>query len=368
MNKRIGILTYAYNNYGGCLQAYALQSYLKKFPQLEVRIIRLELPERRKKERIFQTGEPNLLVNAVTLALTLLRYASLRRRKRRIELFKEHYLSQTTPYRSYEEVEAYAAQTDVLVSGSDQVFNPVYASKRIFYLDFPKGSFRKVAYAPSFGISEFTPQIETLIAPWVRDFDSLSCREREGAEFLKKITGREIPVLADPTLLLDRKEWERISVSPRMRKKYIFVYDLNGGRELIEMAREIKRRTGFQIVCQTQKVRKFYPVDLQIYDSGPTEFLGWIHDAEYVVTDSFHGTLFSILFTRRFYTYIAYPQTASRVKNLLRTMELEERIVEHGQIAAFRYSDTPVEIQLEKLAPLIARSKEFIADHIVDPA
>ena len=366
MKKKVGILTFAYNNYGGCLQAYALQAYLKKFPELEVCNIDLCTRERRQKERIFRIDEPSMAVNVATLLLTLLRYSGLRRRKERMQRFKERYLTLTEPCSCHEEVGEKLPRIDVLVSGSDQVFNPIYPTRRIFYLDFPKGPIRKVAYAPSFGISEFSAQLQDEIAPWVNDFDALSCREREGAEFLEKITGRRVPVLVDPSLLLAPEEWERIAVAPRVKGGYIFVYDLNGGSELVALAREIKRCTGLPIVCQTQKVRKFYPVDRQIYDSGPCEFLGWIRHAQYVVTDSFHGTLFSALFGRKFHTYIAYPRTSARVRNLLSALGLTGRIVEHGRVPDFRYDDLPLHIDLNRLTPQIDLSKKFIREHIVD--
>lgn len=364
MKKKVGILTYAYNNYGGCLQAYALQACLKTFPGLEVCNIHLFTPERIRKERIFYTNEPNVVVHAATLLLTLLRYNGLRCRRQRIQRFKERYLSLKV-CQSYEEIAALLGEMDVLVSGSDQVFNPVYPTRRIFYLDFPHEGIRKVAYAPSFGISDFSSETEREIAPWVCDFDALSCREWEGAEFLSRIIGHDVPVLADPSLLLTPQEWAKVVVSPATHSKYIFVYDLNGGRDLIEIALKIKRRTGLPIVCQTQKVRKFYPVDRQIYDSGPAEFLGWIRQAEHVVTDSFHGTLFSVLFQRPFHTYIAYPRTASRIGNLLATVGCEDRIVPHGQADGFRFNDQPLDVDLNDLSPLIERSKDFIERNIV---
>lgn len=364
MKKKVGILTYAYNNYGGCLQAYALQAYLKTFPGLEVCNIDLFTPERIRKERIFYTNEPNVAVHAATLLLTLLRYSGLRRRHQRIQRFKERYLSLKV-CQSYEEIAALLGEMDVLVSGSDQVFNPVYPTRRIFYLDFPHEGIRKVAYAPSFGISYFSSETEREIAPWVRDFDALSCREWEGAEFLSRITGHDVPVLADPSLLLTSEEWAKVAVSPLIDGEYIFVYDLNGGRELIDIALKIKKRTGLPIVCQTQKVRKFYPIDRQIYDSGPAEFLGWIRHAAYVVTDSFHGTLFSALFQRRFHTYVAYPRTASRIGNLLSMLGCEDRIVPHDRTDEFRFDDTPMNIDHKRLSPLIGRSKDFIEQNIV---
>lgn len=366
MKKKIGILTFAYNNYGGCLQAYALQAYLKKFRELEVHNINYNPKDVRKKARIFQLNEPSFPVKAATLLLTLLRYPGLYRRKRRMMHFKKRFLSLTPQYGSYDEVKEHLSRVDVLVSGSDQVFNPIYPHKRVFYLDFPKTGFRKIAYAPSFGISAFSQQIADEISTWVGDFDALSCRESEGAEFLKKITGRDVPVLVDPTLLLDRDEWNRVAAAQRRRDKYIFVYDLNGGEELVGLALEVKRQTGLRIICQTQKIRKFYPVEEQIYDSGPSEFLALIRDAEYVVTDSFHGTLFSVLFGRKFYTYIAYPRTSSRIRNLLAILGLESRIVEYGETKRFPFEDTPLPVHMERLAVHVASSKRYIQENIVD--
>ena len=325
--KHICIFTIYVENYGAVLQTYALQRYLKRVSGNGC--VQIADFYSRDPYRLFRKHHhPNLLKNIVKKAFVLLRYYPLKKRYYRERRFAEKEFDFTRRYHSVEELLSSPPRCDVYLTGSDQVFNENATYKKIFYQEFPKGNAVKAAYAPSFGIHDFSPEFEAKIKNDILDFDYLSCREESGARFLSRLCGREIPCVVDPTLLLSANEWSDVAAEPKIRYRYILVYDLNGGDNLIRIAHQIAVSSGFKIVCLTQKPQRFYQgIYRQIYSAGPKEFVGWIKNADYVVTDSFHGTMFSLIFGKSFYTYIAVEHSASRIVSVLDKLGLEDRII-----------------------------------------
>lgn len=336
---RIGIFTFFQTNYGAVLQAFALQHYLEQQPGTEVEIVDFTTPNHLMDHKVFQKQKTRNPISLLSYYFfTLIHYRQLKRRINRTWEFKKKYFHFTRRYSSVEDILKNHPKEDIYVTGSDQVFNPNARYVPVYYLDFDKGNGKKVAYAPSFGISEFSSEISQKIERYVRDFDYLSCREQAGADYLNSLTGKEVPVVVDPVLLHDAEEWEKIAISPNYGKDYIFIYDLNGAENLIKIAKNIQKHTKLPVVCLTNKRTKIYPVNKQLYDAGPAEFVGWIKDASYVVTDSFHGTLFSLIFGKQFFSFIALEKTSSRIKNILERTGLENRIVTKKDLSSFDFS------------------------------
>lgn len=184
----------------------------------------------------------------------------------------------------------------------------------------------------------------------------MSCREDSGAEFLTSHLEYEVPVVVDPTLLLNDKQWALISKNPKVGYKYILIYDLNGGEKLVKIANRIKDKTGYKIVCITSKVMAKYKVDKIVFNAGPSEFVGWFENAEFTVTDSFHGTSFSLIFKKAFYTYIAIPNLATRIMNLLTIANQKNRIISDDNIDNFVF-DNYDGYNLDQLYEKIRQSK-----------
>lgn len=331
---KIGIFTFFQTNYGAVLQAYALQKYLQEQPDTEVEIIDFTTPEHLEGHKV-----PKNPVAAIAYYFfTLIYYRQLKRRVTRTWEFKEKYFNFTRRFSSMKDVLENHPIEDIYITGSDQVFNPNGKYAPLYYLGFEKGKGKKVAYAPSFGISKFDDTITRKIEGYVNDFDLLSCREPAGAEYLGSIVGHEVPVVVDPVLLHGAEEWNKVAVSPRMKGDYIFIYDLNGAENLIRIAKKIQKSEKLPIVCLTRNRLKRYPVDKQIYDAGPAEFVGWIKDASFVVTDSFHGTVFSLIYSKQFLTYIALEKTSSRIRSILDKVGQENRMITKDNLSDFDFS------------------------------
>lgn len=358
--KKVGIFTYFQTNYGAVLQAFALQHYLQKQPEVDAEIIDFTTPGHLKAHKVFQKYNGRNPIRAFKFYFcTCIRYFQLKSRITRTWDFKKKYFNFSRRFSSLEDVLLNHPIEDIYVTGSDQVFNPNDRNVPIYYLGFDKGDGKKVAYAPSFGISAFNQEITNKITNYINDFDFLSCREKVGADYLSSLTGKRVPQVVDPVLLHDAEEWGKVSIRPKYNKEYIFVYDLNGGERLLSIAKNIQKQTGLKIVCLTCNKTSFYNVNKQIYDAGPSEFLGWIQHASYVVTDSFHGTVFSLIFNQQFFSYIANERTSSRIINLLTTVGLKDRIITKDQLQSFDFRSYPV---LEKvdMTEMVDGSKAYI--------
>ena len=361
--KNIGIVTFLYTNYGALLQAYALQRYLKN-ENVNVVNIYFKTNWHENAARVFNLyGTFKSKISQ--LFFTLIRYRGLKNRKLRTDLFRNKYFNLSTTYRTIEDFVSRPPLFDIYISGSDQVFNPHGDYRDVFYLNFDKGGSKKIAYSASFGINEFTDDVTRIVLPLVHDFDAISCREKDGADYLRDILGREVYWVVDPTFLLRAEEWDEICILPNLKSKYIFVYALADEKSLIEIAKRIKKKTGFKIICVRGNTRDFISADKCIYGSGPAEFIGLIRNAEYVVTDSYHGTIFSIIFNKAFYTFISRPKVASRIYSLINLLQCSDRIITKDSFKSFTFDNEVAVPKIEQLEEMIKHSKMFISKEIL---
>ena len=358
-SKKVGIITFhAADNYGAVLQAYALQTRLCVQGH-NAEIIDFKPDGVIKANKPLFVQDKNTIKRLIKQALILPNYTKLNRRNRKFEEFRNKYFKLSTRFKTAAEIKNATLDYDVCITGSDQVFNPLIHNSDTYYLDFCKRA-RKVAYAPSFGIKDFSlvgEKTKTLI----NKFAHLSCRESDGAEFLSRTTGKEVPTVSDPVFLLSPREWSKITTRPR-DGEYIFVYDLNGGSKLIEIANKIKKETGLPIICITASkfANRRYNVDELHIDAGPLEFVSYINHASYVVTDSFHGTAFSVLFRRKFISYIALKHAASRIQSLLDRLGITDRIIYNTE--DFDINKVKFREYEEKLERLISASKQYLIE------
>ncbi|GGD03485.1 polysaccharide pyruvyl transferase family protein [Hyunsoonleella pacifica] len=365
---KIGILTFHTPiNYGAALQAFALQKYLKaKYPQASVKNIDFKTEQHIKEYNILIPFRRNVLLYLYKQFFVLLRYPSLKRRKHRFENFIKEEFKLTERFRTEEELLQNMPVFDHYIVGSDQVFHPNYKYLEAFYFNFTKNNAKKTAYAPSFGISSFEKISDDRIKLFLEDFDHLSCRESDGANYISSLLNKDVPVVLDPIFLLSDQQWEEMSSGPLVDEKYIFIYDLNGGYDLLKIANKISKETGLKIVCQTQSADHFYKNCTQIYDSGPREFISLIKNAEYVVTDSFHGTAFSVLFNKKQFIYVARPHAAGRIRSIMAISNITERIIENGNADNFNYLDKKNlnTSNRDNLNKLIESSKAYLSQSL----
>lgn len=316
--KKIGIITiHSDLNYGAALQAYALNQYLRNQGYDSEIINYIKIPNH-PRQYPFPKNIAYWLMN---------RPRFLRYRK---------FLKSSVTAKEWHSVEelmnGFNEPFDVLISGSDQVWNPTCGGlvdklNPCYYLAFAQsGQYKKVAYASSLGSYRFNAEERVHVKEWLDDYHHLSTRESSGAEHLKEILGQEVKVVLDPTLLLDSEQWRKASRPVRVKSKYVLVYYIDEIAECVEYARKVADKHDWKVVMMSNTFNRFPGVDQNIPFCGPAQFLWLFGHAEYVVTNSFHGTAFSVNFNRPFISVIK-RNSPQRAQTLLAGVGLPERLL-----------------------------------------
>lgn len=355
--KKIGILTYHFPvNYGALLQTYALKQYLSD-EGYEVNIVNFFTKEQILEYSFFRRIKT--MKDICHYMMKIIFSFHYLNKIKKFNRFQLQYFALTEHYKKIEEVDF---GYDVVLTGSDQVFNLTKASNIIYYQPFKKlyGQ-KKVAYAPSFGINPESFLNSKEMIGLLSDFNHLSCRESLGAEYMEKILNKHVPSVLDPVYLLSKDEWRLIASEKRINDDYILIYDLNGKENLIKIAQSIPGNYKIVIVS-TDYLAKLkyhrYKIHKIIIDAGIEEFIALINNAEYVVTDSFHGVSMSIIFEKKFYCFISLEKVADRILSLLQTLNLENRII--GNVGENIVCVNSLENYHERLADLIIKSKKYL--------
>lgn len=223
----------------------------------------------------------------------------------------------------------------------------------------------KVSYASSIGLSVISKETEEVFKKWLSKFSWLSVREQQAAKLLGGLLHRDVDVVLDPTLLLDNQEWLEVAkfdMCPKEKYLLVYIVTIKPCDYVLELARHIAKQNNLKIV---RICRDAYPErsgkDVQeILTAGPSDFVGLFARAEYVVTNSFHGTVFSVNFSKPFYSVIkSQHSTNSRLTSILQKLGLESRIVPVDSPLP-QISDIDYTQSAEKLTNERQHSLEFI--------
>ena len=225
------------------------------------------------------------------------------------------------------------------VAGSDQIWTPIAFDSR-YFLDFVDDNRKKIAYAPSVGVASIeNDYVKEQMKNLISQFAHLSVREEQGARLIQDLAQRQAETVLDPTLLLEYSDWRKIipaSKNAKQKEKYILCYFLGENRNAWKYVSNISAQTGLSV-----KVLPIFSEDAQYGEIqegvGPKEFFNLIDDAEVVLTDSFHGTIFSVICSKPFYVFERFKNTDkrsqnSRIHNLLSLTELESRMIGYDAI------------------------------------
>jgi len=323
--KKIGIITLNANNYGNRLQNYAVQEILKKYGY-QVDTIRNRVDVKSKK--IFKTkGKIRKITKKIKEKLVRICYKNkIQLREKNFKYFDNKYINYTDFYITANNVpDNFEKKYDFFVTGSDQVWNPNF--KRLTKLELLGFALpqQRISLSASFGVNNISDDGKENIEKYLNDFKAISVRETRGKEIIEEVLERkDVTVLLDPTMLLDRKEWEKIIQKPvqKLEKKYIFNYflgTLSKGRKE-EIARVAKEND-----CEIINILDYNDL---FYGCSPAEFLYLEKNAFLICTDSFHSTVFSILFNT---PVVVFPREDkeekmnSRLDTLLEKFDLKNR-------------------------------------------
>lgn len=238
------------------------------------------------------------------------------------------------------ELTALTTAYDIVLLGSDQVWHPMNLLMNFFTLNFVPDNVKKGAYAPSFGVSIIPESYKKAYRKFINRIECVSCREIAGVKLVKELTGRDVPMVCDPTLLLTSKDWESfLSGKVKIKEKYVLCYFIGDNPNQREVVKEYAKSNNLKIVAllhideyiaSDEKYADYTP-----YNVGPAEFLFLVKNADCVMTDSFHASVFSLQFHRNFYTFNRFENkkgnsTSSRIESLLATVNLMDRKVRNG--------------------------------------
>lgn len=346
---KIGILTFhCAHNYGAVLQCYATQEFLRSKGH-EVEIINYRPSYLLRPYRLFDKGYitrggfKRLLKNIVQESIIFpTRYT----RWKVFQRFINKRLSLSTPFSDLSSVpDVY----DAYIVGSDQVWNPniTCGFDDVYFCNFPfnKGNKRYITYAASMESKILSVDDIKFYAERLKNFDAISVRERNLQELLSTYTENSIQHVLDPTLMVPSNVWDKIITSSPCKEKYVLVYQVMHDENTLRIANEIANQLGVGVLV-VGAVVSFYNRD-DYNGASPEEFVNIVKNAACVVTTSFHGTAFSVILNRPFYTLTQGWNTRS--SSLLEKLGLFDRMISPTSTPIFSeidYSDVNVKLDI----------------------
>ena len=354
------VTLHALTNHGGVLQAYATQNILENFGEVKILDYRNKFVN--KHMQLIRFGmQPR---DALRIAQDLCRLYS---RSRSIKKFKE-FINSRMNLHAFNDCQLgdLVDVFDVFIAGGDQIWNPKILGEKnefddIYLLNFVKDK-RKVSYASSIGSYEVSNGDKLISA--LSSFNYLSLREDDSANSISKILDREVSHVLDPTLLYDKKDWIsmlNLSNSNTNKNKYIFLYALERDKIFVEAVNSFSEKLGIDVIIVDQDPFIGFNVTRHYKSASPKLFLSLLLNAELIITNSFHGTAFSVNFEKSFYTIIP-PRSTNRVISFLSSVGLSDRLISNKNQLNKIYHDQQQDFTeaRQKLAKLRNLSLEYL--------
>lgn len=367
--KKIRIITIHYGtNHGSVLQSYALSTYLKAKGH-DVKVIDYIPPRYKIWNSLLRRNRGKYPLPVIMLYYPLAVLKSFRVREK-FERFLRRNIELTKRYTTKEALKKDPPEADVYISGSDQVWNNDYNGNEdlTYFLDFAPAHAKRIAYAASFGKERITEQ-EYLnsVQPLLTEFAAISVREKDAQNILQEMNISSVHVV-DPVFLLTKEQWRAFERPIHVEEKYTLVYVMDGlHEELLDYAQKIQESMGNAIYTISFSKINDPRVSKSFYLTDPKDFVGLMQKADTVVTNSFHGTAFSVMMGKKFIT-VGKKQYNSRMESLLKRLNLMQHFVPSGEnlspericAALQRKNDNSA----ETLQAWVEISKEFIDNSI----
>lgn len=315
---KIGILTFHWGtNYGGVLQSFALQETLKKMGHTVEIINFAPLSHRDKLLQCLRLRSPSK-----TFKLFIERL-----KEKKFKPFRKLHLNCGKRYYSLAELEKDPPELDVYISGSDQVWSPFIALGvgKPYYLPFGVPTVKRISYAASLGSLEFPKEILNKVKPYLDRFDGISVREVSSVKILKDAGYENVELMPDPALLLEKSDLEKLLKNKKSTKKdeFCLYYILQENQDVINQLFNYSKKKGNISVISTKELKNSM--------IGIEEWLMNIKDSKFIVTNSFHGVIFSILFEKQFVVTPIIGKWSvmnDRIFTLLEKFNLSNRLID----------------------------------------
>ena len=342
-------------NVGSALQAYATQKSIEDLGYSS-ELIDYEYPnlEHRAAQGIITETKSINLIGALRLVAQKIKAKLSGKKENLFQKFYEDYFKCTTKsYHTRKSLMETPPLYDIYVTGSDQVWNPRYIGfDTNFFLDFAPVGCKKISYASSFSSNNITEHFRKLYSEKLSQYDNISVRESSACNIVKEMTGKDADVVCDPTILLNAEQWETIAENSKVKPTcdyllvYILGYAYNPYPDIYKYIERLEEKYNLPIIyLNTIRGRlKGKYNEIKINNWGPVEFLYLIKNAKHVITDSFHGTAFSLNFGTPFTSCIKSKEASdSRMLDLLRTVKAEDRAVVYNLNDEINYAPISTE-------------------------
>lgn len=329
-SKKVAIITrHAVSNYGSVLQAYALQSAIKSlgFDCEIIDYIREDEDYKNIADTLVKRSawNKNVLTRLIYKAIQAPEYI---RMGRAFEKYRKELLCESDRrYASLKELKQDPPAADMYCTGSDQVWGAIGNDETdgAYFLDFaPKGK-KKIAYAASFGKTDINDKNTSKIKKYLDAYDFLTVREKSAAQLIQNIGINDVRQVLDPTLLLDKYQWSKL-IKEEIRDRYVLLYQLHSNPQMDSYAKNFAQKAGLKLIRLTPLFHRIFKSGKAVYLPDISGFLSYIKNAEYMITDSFHGTAFAINFNTQFIDILP-GETKTRNQSILELTGLTNRVL-----------------------------------------
>lgn len=390
-NKKIAVVScYFKHNYGSMLQAYATQMALDKLnydnETIDITGFNGEIKKAKLKYFAKASLTSDILLSKLGMAKNVLKkklskgeYTNKTQiRDKKFDDFSKKYFRLSPIYSSMTELSNKCEErySSVLV-GSDQLWLPANIAANYYTLSFVPDTVNTIAYSTSFGQSQLPKSVAKKASVFLNKIKHIGVREETGQKLVKDIASRNVPVVCDPTMLFTGEEWMSIQQEkPIVDGKYIFCYFLGNNPSHRDFVKRLKKKTGYKVVALTHldeyvKSDENY-ADETPYDVDPADFVNLIRNAKYVCTDSFHCSVFSILYRKQFLTFRRFNRdtiqsTNSRLDSLFNLVGVDNRFVNpEDDVKKYLNIDTDYDSVHEKLAKVREQSYIYLKKSLED--
>lgn len=339
MSKKVGILTFhASYNCGSMLQAYALQRVLRDKFNTESEIV--DFSNKEQKRMYSAMYKPKSFKD---VARNILNFIFLKRIKKHnndyIKFSENNFKKSNKSYENIDELKILENDYDLFITGSDQVWNiNARDFDDAYFLPFVENK-PKIAYAVSLGATNPNLSDEKeKYAEYAKKLDAISVREKNAQKWIQQLSGKEVQICVDPTLLLEEKEWEPIIGEREVKGKYILWYCMIYKKEIRKIVEKISKKYGMPVYVLDAKEwsrRGLFLHNIRLAkNGGPSSYLSLVKNAEFIITSSFHGTVFCSKFKKNFWYLNVHNHDTNddRASFMLSQLNLLDRFVSKDEI------------------------------------
>ena len=350
-------------NHGASMQAYALMKYLETEGH-QVEIIDYKPDYLSRHYNLWSIANPkwekNIATKCIYLSLKLPSRLISRKRKREFDKFTQSHLKITKKrYKSNEELKKDLPEADIYICGSDQIWNSLHQNGKdpTFYLDFVPDNKIKASYAASFATDTIDDKYKPMVRELVSKLDAVGIREKSGVKIVKDLGIENAINVVDPVFLLDKEQWNKVG-NKTFNEKYILVYDFDKSSLVEKLAIDIAKKKGYKIYTINTDKPKY--ADKHFNFSGPSTFVSLVRNAAFVISNSFHAVVFSVIYNKNIAIVNRTENINTRMRDLLDDLKLNDRLVNENYNLDELLKDIDYSKSTEILSKKINLSKKYI--------